>query len=308
MFKKTPLISIITPVFNRESLIIECIRSVQQQTFKNYEHIIIDDKSTDNTVKNIELIAKNDTKILLMKSDENSGGKPGKVRNIGIRMAQGKYVAFLDSDDIWREDKLTLQIQYMTSKDLDFSYHPLGRFENSFEHQTSFWGRNCHEQDFFRGLFRSNFIPTCSVMAKKKILEEVNLFNESLRYSEDYFLWLMIALKNYSIGFLNPVLGGFRRNKHGNINGVLGEEEKDRNNIVLKEKILFEYPTESIPRLMKNDLFYGYIFHYFQLVKNESDKEKRRALFSEAVENIFRLNLSKFFMKELDLLRSIRKI
>ena len=307
MDKKQPLISIITPVHNREKLIVECVKNVQQQTHQNYEHIIIDDGSTDDTVKNVELLLKNDAKIILLKNKENSGGKPGKCRNIGIRQSRGDYIAFLDSDDLWEKNKLEAQLKFMKREKLDISYHPLGRFGESLQNQTSYWGRDCFQRDFFRDLFLSNFIPTCSVLVKKKALEKVGLFDESLKYSEDYALWLILALKNYRFGFLSDVLGGFRRNKHGNINSVLNKVEKNRNDLKLKEKIIFNHKSEVIPRLMKKDLFYSYIFYYYELIKNEESNEQKRALFAEVLDKIFKLNLSAFFIGELETLAGLRK-
>lgn len=307
MDKKQPLISIVTPVYNREKMVIECVKNVQGQTFKDYEHIIIDDGSTDKTVKNLEALAKKDAKIILLKNKKNSGGKPGKCRNIGIKKSTGEYIAFLDSDDLWEKNKLEKQLKFMQDKNLDISYHPLGRFGESLKNQTSYWGRDCFQRDFFRDLFLSNFIPTCSVLVKKKALKEVGLFDESLKYSEDYALWLILALKNYHFGFLSNVLGGFRRNRHGNINSVLDKVEKNRNDLNLKEKIVFGHKAEVIPRLMKKDLYYSYIFYYFELIKNEESVEQKRALFTEVLDKIFKLNLSAFFISELETLAGLRK-
>lgn len=305
--KEQPLISIITPVFNREKLIVECIESVQKQTYKNYEHIIIDDGSDDNTVKIIEALAAVDSKIILIKSPNNSGGKPGKVRNIGIKLAKGELIAFLDSDDLWEKEKLEIQLEFMQKNGLDFSYHPLSRLVNSSESTTSFWGRDCFQKDFFRGLFLSNFIPTCSVLVKKHVLEEVGFFEETLKYDEDYFLWMSIALKKFKMAFLSDVLGSFRRTNHGNINSVLNKREKHENTIFLKEKIIFEYKNKSIPRLMKSDLFYKYIYYYCELVKEEPSFGLKKDLLTTALEKIFELNLTLFFVTELELLAKLRK-
>ena len=195
--KTQPLISIITPVYNREELIVECIESVRAQKYENYEHIIIDDGSDDRTVQVVEALAKQDGKIILIKSSKNSGGKPGKVRNIGIKKAKGEFVAFLDSDDLWEKEKLSSQMKFTQENGLDLSYHPMIRLVNSPDAPVSFWGRDCFQKDYFRGLFLSNFIPTCAVLVKRTALEAVGSFNESLQYDEDYFLWMMIALKNY---------------------------------------------------------------------------------------------------------------
>jgi teichuronic acid biosynthesis glycosyltransferase TuaG len=305
--KKQPLISIITPVFNREKLIVECMESVQKQTYANYEHIIIDDCSSDSTVAAVEIMSKKDPKILLVKSTENSGGKPGKVRNIGIKMAKGEFVAFLDSDDLWEKEKLQLQLDFMRENQLDFSYHPLSRLVNNPTAPINFWGRDCFQKDFFRGLFLSNFIPTCSVLVKKNVLEDVDFFDESLKYSEDYFLWMLIALKKYKIGFLTNVLGCFRRMNHGNINSVLDKKAKHENDIHLKERILFEHELESIPRLMKSDLIHNYIFYYYELIKAERSSVRKKELFLKIVDRIFKLNLTHLFIEELEFLTKLRK-
>jgi glycosyltransferase involved in cell wall biosynthesis len=305
--KKQPLISIVTPVYNRETLIVECIKSVQNQEYKNYEHIIIDDCSTDNTLATIKALAEKDDRIVIAESVEKSDGRPGKVRNIGIKMAKGELIAFLDSDDLWEKEKLSTQLEFMQKNDFDFSYHPLSRLVNNSNPAISFWGRDCFQKDFFRGLFLSNFIPTCSVLVKKKVLEEVGFFDESLKYSEDYFLWLLIALKKYQIGFLSDVLGCFRRTNHGNINSVLDKKEKHENDIFLKEKILFEHKNESIPRLMKSDLFYKYIYYYYELIKTEASSARKKELLDKVITRIFELNLTLFFITELEFLARLRK-
>jgi teichuronic acid biosynthesis glycosyltransferase TuaG len=305
--KEQPLVSVITPVFNRKELIVECIKSVQKQEYKNYEHIIIDDCSSDNTARVVESFAKKDSRIVLLKSARASGGKPGKVRNKGIKIAKGELIAFLDSDDLWGKRKIGEQVDFMQKNELDFSYHPLSRLVNSSESTTSFWGRDCFQKDFFRGLFLSNFIPTCAVMVKKEVLEEVGLFEEALKYDEDYSLWMSIALKKYKMAFLSDVLGSFRRTNHGNINSVLNKKEKNENTVLLKEKIIFEHRNESLPRLMKSDLFYKYIYYYFELIKEEPSFARKKELFTKTLENIFKLNLTLFFVTELELLAKLRK-
>ncbi|MFZ2192651.1 MAG: glycosyltransferase family A protein [Candidatus Moraniibacteriota bacterium] len=305
---KNPQVSIITPVFNREELIIECIESIQNQDYKNYEHIIVDDCSTDNTAEVVKAYAKKDPRIVFVKSPKNSGGNIGKVRNIGIKIAKGELIAFLDSDDMWEKEKLSLQITHLQENKLDFSYHPLSRFmKNTDDTPMSFWGRDCFQKDYFRGLFLSNFISTCSVLTKKKVLEEVGLFDESLKYSEDYCLWLLIALKNYKIGFLNNVLGRFRRSDHGNVNAVLNKKEKHECSIRLREKILFEHSPESLPRLMKSDLIHNYIYYYYELIKTEDSPERKKELFVKIIDRLFELKISHLFIEELEFLTKLRK-
>lgn len=114
-----PLVSIITPNYNCEKYICETIESVLNQTYKNWEMLIVDDCSTDNSIKMLEKYL-DDRRIKLVKMNKNSGA--ALCRNLGIEEANGKYIAFLDSDDLWEKEKLEKQISFMEKNDVDFSY------------------------------------------------------------------------------------------------------------------------------------------------------------------------------------------
>lgn len=113
------LISIITPVYNAEQYIKECIESVQAQSYENWELILVDDCSSDNSVHIIQeyLI---DNRIKLYKNKVNKG--PTETRNIALDVCNGDYITFLDSDDFWTKDKLEKQIRFMESNKLDMSH------------------------------------------------------------------------------------------------------------------------------------------------------------------------------------------
>ncbi len=115
-----PLVSIITPTYNSSKHIEQTIKSVQEQTFHNYEHIIVDDCSTDNTLDLVALAAKKSPKIRYAKLNENGGA--GVARNKAIELAEGRFIAFLDSDDLWHKDKLATQINFMLDNKVAMSY------------------------------------------------------------------------------------------------------------------------------------------------------------------------------------------
>lgn len=305
---KNSFVSIITPVYNREFFVLECIRSVQEQTFQNYEHIIVDDMSSDKTAQNVRHESEKDERIHLITLKKNSGGRIGKVRNRGIKEAKGEYIAFIDSDDFWEKNKIETQIDFMRKNDLDFSYHPLQKFRESHGDQISFWGKRCPRQDIFEGLFLKNFIATSSVAVKREVLKKYGGFDGSLFYAEDYALWLSLALEGFSIGFLENVLGGFRRNLHGNINSLLKKREKLASSILIRKKILSEKRCKVISRLERHDILYGYIFLYFELIKEVADENEKKKIFSELMEEIFSLNLSSFLSKEIVLLKNLRQL
>lgn len=119
MFKEN-LVSIIMPSYNSEKYIEDSIESVLGQTYKEWELIIIDDCSSDNTISIIKEYSERYSNIYLIELEENSGA--AIARNRGIEIAQGEFIAFLDSDDLWKKEKLEIQIKYMKIKALSFSF------------------------------------------------------------------------------------------------------------------------------------------------------------------------------------------
>lgn len=114
------LVSIIMPAYNCADYIVESIRSVQSQTYRNWELIIADDKSTDGTVDIVRVMAEDDNRIRLLETDRNLG--PAAARNRAMDVANGNYIAFLDSDDVWYPDKLQKQLAFMEANGYSFTY------------------------------------------------------------------------------------------------------------------------------------------------------------------------------------------
>lgn len=120
--KKQPdiLVSIVTPVYKAEQFIRETIKTVQDQTYDNWELLLIDDCSPDNSVAIIKELQKADKRIKLFQLNENSGA--AIARNKGIDEAKGRYIAFLDADDLWHPEKLAKQVAFMQENDSAFSF------------------------------------------------------------------------------------------------------------------------------------------------------------------------------------------
>ena len=114
------LVSIITPSYNSAKFIAETIQSVQNQTYKNWEMIIVDDGSSDETESVVLSIIQNDNRIQFYKLTQNSG--PAVARNTGIEKAKGNYIAFLDSDDLWKPQKLEKQLLFMEEENLPMTF------------------------------------------------------------------------------------------------------------------------------------------------------------------------------------------
>jgi glycosyltransferase involved in cell wall biosynthesis len=125
------LVSIITPCYNSEKYIANTIESVIKQTYQNWEMIIIDDCSTDSTIKIIEEIVKTETRIKLLKLDTNSGA--AKSRNAGINIAAGKYLTFLDADDVWFSTFIQNSIQTIKTTQIAFVFSSYKRSNENLE-------------------------------------------------------------------------------------------------------------------------------------------------------------------------------
>src|SRR5699024_7716859 len=120
MMQTNPLISVITPAYNAEKFIHETIESVLAQTYTNWEMIIVDDCSSDKTADIVKSYEQEDSRIKLFQLEQNSGS--AVARNTAMRNAGGKYIAFLDSDNLWYPEKLDKQLHFMQEKNIAFSF------------------------------------------------------------------------------------------------------------------------------------------------------------------------------------------
>ena len=118
--EQNPLISIITPLYNAENFISETISSIQSQTYSNWEVLIVDDFSTDFSPQIVEKLKLADSRIHFIRNEVNKGA--AFCRNLGTELAKGAYIAFLDADDLWHEEKLEKQLRFMQAKNCDVSF------------------------------------------------------------------------------------------------------------------------------------------------------------------------------------------
>jgi glycosyltransferase involved in cell wall biosynthesis len=198
-FKFNPLISIVIPTFNHANYLSKALKSVLHQTYTNWEAIVIDNHSTDDTGKVIDKF--NDHRIKYLKIKNN--GVIAKSRNIGIKSAKGDWVAFLDSDDLWTNDKLKTCIESINNQ-VDLIYHDL---EVTSNRRTFFKGkinktRQLKKPVLIDLLVNGNGISNSSVIVRKKILIKIGLMDENkeLIAAEDYNTWLKIS--NFTDQFL----------------------------------------------------------------------------------------------------------
>lgn len=189
---KQVLISIVTPSYNAEKLIGRTIESVQAQSYENWELIVVDDCSKDNTCEVVRGYAALDSRIRLVPLSKNNGA-PAAPRNSGVKNAVGEWVALLDADDIWHPRKLELQLKAMEQAGVDFSCTQMCDFTDETTLVFAEPGKiGCERISFAKQQLKGR-IPTSSVMARKSVLLEFP-FNEDIRYKavEDYHCWLRI--------------------------------------------------------------------------------------------------------------------
>ena len=182
-------VDIIIPVYNSQKTIAKTIKSVFKQTYNNWTLIIIDDASTDDTIKIVEKICKKvKKKIIILKNNVNRG--QAFSRNRGLKFSKSKFVTFLDSDDFWDKNKLKNQIKFMLSNNYDFTYTDYKIIKNNQIKKIIV----PHFYNFKRFIHNSS-INTCSMILKKKIIK--NIYFKNLRFSEDYFFKCQILRKGH---------------------------------------------------------------------------------------------------------------
>jgi glycosyltransferase involved in cell wall biosynthesis len=197
------LVSIITPVFNSERYVRQAIESVQAQTYGDWEIIIVDDCSRDRTCEIIEALAGADGRIRLIKLSRNRG--PAISRNIAIGSANGRYIAFLDSDDLWLPDKLEKQIRFMKEHDCVVSYTSYKRIDEGGNIISD--AMPILEKVNYEKLLLSNVIGNLTAAYDVGALGKIYL---PLNGHEDYGLWLKILRSGYEAWGINECLAMYR--------------------------------------------------------------------------------------------------
>lgn len=182
---KNQLVSIITPSFNSAKSIGATIKSVQIQDYENWEMLIVDDCSTDNTREVVQAYADKDHRIKLIARKWNAG--PAVTRNRAISCASGRYIAFLDSDDIWYPEKLAKQIEFMLCNDVAFSYTSYRRVHVD-GHQIGFVSVPKHVT--YYDVLKTNRIGCLTACYDTEKLGKIYMPNISKR--QDLGLWLKI--------------------------------------------------------------------------------------------------------------------
>ena len=198
--------SVVIPTYNSSKTINKTITSVLRQKYKNFEIIVVDDGSNDNTVSKVKQIS--DSRIRVFKI-KRSGG-PAKPRNYGINKSISEWICFLDSDDLWDPNKLKILSQSIKQSNFDILCHNEYIFKLG-KKKIQKYGP--FQKNFYKTLLiNGNRLSTSATMISKKFLSKYNLkFNESKKFVsvEDYDLWMLCAKKKANFLFIDDVLSTY---------------------------------------------------------------------------------------------------
>lgn len=244
-----PLVSIITPVYNAERFLSDTIKSVQNQTYKNLEILLIDDCSKDNSAQIIKEFQKYDNRIKYIKLKKNSGASVS--RNEGIRNAKGRFIAFVDSDDIWKPEKLEIQIKYMLKENLGFTFTSYRYMKENGELTNKI--AKAPSKINYNGLLKNTIIGCSTVVIDKDIVDYFEM--PLVRRGQDTATWLQILRKEkYAYGIEQDL-----------VNYRLVGESLSSNKIIALKRTWNTYRNVEKLGLLKSS--YVFCFYVFNAIK-----------------------------------------
>ena len=249
-----PTVSVIIPTYNRAHLVGKAIKSVLNQTYQDFEIIVIDDGSTDNTEETVKSF--NNFKIRYICHTNNQG--VSVARNTGIRASRGKYIALLDSDDEWLPEKLDKQIKVLKSEfpEAGVVYSNVLYIDESGKNMKKLGNPKKVEGHIYEDLLVRNYVGTSStLLVKKECFNRVGLFDGLLKAQNDWDMWIRIA-KYYRFALIKIPLVKYRFHS----NRISNNPELK---IITANRILVKYTDELEKRPGVHSKHYFYIGNRF---------------------------------------------
>lgn len=244
------LVSIVVPVYNSEKFILDTIDTVEKQSYKNWELIFVDDYSKDNSIKIIKERIKNNNKIKLIELKKNSGA--ATARNVGIDEAKGSYIAFLDSDDLWKKEKLENQLAFIKENGCTFSFTGY-EFADEYGLGNGKVVKVPFKMNYKKAL-KNTTIFTSTVMFDLEKISKDQIKFENIK-SEDTATWWKVLKSGYVAYGLNENLSYYRRTS-GTLSSNKFEAIKRIWNLYRKQEKLNIFVS-----------FYNFCFYAFNAVR-----------------------------------------
>ena len=211
------MISVICPCYNSEKYLIQLLDSLYNQIkyFSNFEIIFIDDGSTDETIQILENNKKRflDKSIQYMIHTQDHKG-PGAARNYGIQNAKHRYIAFIDSDDIWYSDKLSICSKEMIQTNYSYNIYTHNELFRRKDSNNKIIKNGITGDNISEKLYKNNCFSTSAMIIERDLLIDNNCFDERLMSSQDYDMWLKIS-KKMKVRIIDKVLGEYIENPNG---------------------------------------------------------------------------------------------
>lgn len=278
-----PKVSIIIPTYNSRFFIRRTVRSVMNQTFSDWELILVDDCSTDDTRDILEDLASKDDRIRFYKTESNSGA-PALPKNIGLQKSKGEYIAFLDHDDEWLPSKLKEQLEIIQySRDNIAMVSCYLNLKNWHTNKIESVHNKFPKKNKLQNLYQRNFFVTSSGMVvKRSVFEDVGLFDSRFKVSDDWDMWLRIMRAGYDFEICPLYLVNYFIHQ-SNLSSTSNIDSQFEEFKLLQEK----YNIDG--KNIKDGWFLGY--YYFK------KGEYRKA---------FKYNIKNIFSKDVSLLNKIK--
>jgi glycosyltransferase involved in cell wall biosynthesis len=249
-----PQVSIVISCYNYGEFVAQCLESIKRQTFSDFEAIIVNDGSTDNSEAQIQLYL-DDDRFRYIKQE--NGGQ-ANAKNTGIASAKGRYIAFLDADDFWGKDKLEKQIPLFSSRKVGVVYSR-ARYIDGFGHDLNLKLSGKYLQpkrgDVTDSLIIDNFVPFSSSIVHRNCFDRFDAFDETLKMGIDWDLWLRISTQ-YEFDFIDEPLLFYRVGHSGQMSKNI--EERQRCSDKIMESFVRRFPNHIKKRIIRRAWAYTY--------------------------------------------------
>ncbi|MBD2740587.1 glycosyltransferase family A protein [Coleofasciculus sp. FACHB-1120] len=258
-----PLVSIIMPTYNGGKLIQSALLSIQAQTYTAWEVIVVEDASKDQTEEIVQEFARlvGEHKVKYIRHSQNQGASV--TRNTAMKQAQGKYLAFLDHDDLWKENHLETAVNKLESSGCDLIYSTVEMFANRTNKTLGFWGPSQQDIENFPGsLLARNYITPSVVVMRSSIPEKVGHFDPNIKGPEDLDYWLRIAAAGFKFIYIPGIYGMYRKTQSSaitsNVTKITEQHalvlRKHRNLSIIPLKIRSDTAVQYHMRVVKFNL------------------------------------------------------
>lgn len=237
-----PAITVVIPTFNRCHMIANAIKSLQQQTFSDWELVIVDDASTDKTTDVVDSHKQKDKRIKYRKHPTNRGGNA--ARNSGIKTSQGRFISFLDDDDTLAPNKLRLQHAFLAQNVNTGLVYSGYRYVDAASQKIVKRIPASHRGNVLKAILKKNILGSPTPLIRRRCFEDAGLFDESLKSSQDWDMWIRIA-QYHRFDYIEDYLANV--NIHGEqISVNLESKIKSRKRIYQKYTHLFDQKTRAL--------------------------------------------------------------